>query len=94
MTSADVIVIGGGIHGCSTALHCRRRGLSVILLEKDHVGRRASGANAGGVRRLNRHPAEIPLAMASAELWQDIAGLVGDDCGYRRCSRSCKTPGS
>lgn len=87
MTSADVIVIGGGIHGCSTALHCRRRGLSVIVLEKDHVGRHASGVNAGGVRRLNRHPAEIPLAMASAELWQDIAGLVGDDCGYRQAGQ-------
>ncbi len=87
MTSADVadvVVIGGGIHGCSTALHCRLRGLSVIVLEKDHVGRHASGVNAGGVRRLNRHPAEIPLAMASAALWQDIDALVGDDCGYRQ----------
>lgn len=84
MTSADVIVVGGGIHGCSTALHCRRRGLSVVVLEKDHVGRHASGVNAGGVRRLNRHPAEIPLAMASAALWQDIEALVGDDCGYRQ----------
>lgn len=87
MTSADVIVIGGGIHGCSTALHCRRRGLSVIVLERDHVGRHASGVNAGGVRRLNRHPAEIPLAMASAELWQGIAGLVGEDCGYRQAGQ-------
>lgn len=83
-SSADVIVIGGGIHGCSTALHCRLRGLSVIVLEKDHVARHASGVNAGGVRRLNRHPAEIPLSMASAGLWHDIAGLVGDDCGYRQ----------
>jgi sarcosine oxidase subunit beta len=82
MRTADVIIIGGGIHGCSAALECRRRGLSVILLEKDHVARHASGVNAGGVRRLNRHPAEIPLAMASARLWREIEDLVGDDCGY------------
>ncbi len=84
MKTADVIVIGGGIHGCSTALECRRRGLSVILVEKDHVARHASGVNAGGVRRLNRHPDEIPLAMASAALWQRIEDLVDDDCGYRQ----------
>lgn len=83
MTTADVVIIGGGIHGCSAALYCRRRGLSVALVEKDRIGRHASGVNAGGVRRLNRHPAEIPLAMASMELWHNIRDLIGDDCGFR-----------
>lgn len=80
--SADVIVIGGGIHGCSTALHCALRGMSVILLEKDHAGRHASGVNAGGVRQLARHVAEIPLSNASMALWHRIGELVDDDCGF------------
>jgi sarcosine oxidase subunit beta len=80
--TADVIVIGGGIHGCSTALHCALRGLSVVLLEKDHAGRHASGVNAGGVRQLARHVAEIPLSNASMEIWHRIADLVDDDCGF------------
>jgi len=80
--SADVIVIGGGIHGCSTALHCALRGLSVILIEKDHAGRHASGVNAGGVRQLARHVAEIPLSNASMAIWHNIAELVDDDCGF------------
>lgn len=80
--SADVIVIGAGIHGCSTALHCALRGLSVILIEKDHAGRHASGVNAGGVRQLARHVAEIPLSNASMALWHDIENLVDDDCGF------------
>lgn len=80
--SADVIIIGGGIHGCSTALHCVLRGLSVILLEKDHAGRHASGVNAGGVRQLARHVAEIPLSNTSMALWHSIADLVDDDCGF------------
>ncbi len=80
--TADVIVIGGGIHGCSTALHCRLRGLGVILIEKDHAGRHASGVNAGGVRQLARHLAEIPLSVHSMDLWHNIAELVGDDCGF------------
>jgi sarcosine oxidase subunit beta len=77
-----VIVIGGGIHGCATALHCALRGLSVILLEKDHAGRHASGVNAGGVRQLARHVAEIPLSNASMALWHRIEELVDDDCGF------------
>ncbi|MFN9807088.1 MAG: NAD(P)/FAD-dependent oxidoreductase [Betaproteobacteria bacterium] len=79
---ADVIVIGGGIHGCSTALHLARLGLSALLLEKDHVGRHASGVNAGGVRRLGRHLAEVPLSVASMQIWHEIASLVDDDCGF------------
>jgi sarcosine oxidase subunit beta len=79
---ADLAVIGGGIHGCSTALHAARAGLEVVLVEKNWVGRHASGVNAGGVRRLNRHPAEIPLACASLAIWQQIGELVDDDCGF------------
>lgn len=80
--SADVIIVGGGIHGCSTALHCALRGMTVILLEKDHAGRHASGVNAGGVRQLARHVAEIPLSNASMTLWHRIGELVDDDCGF------------
>lgn len=80
---ADVVIIGAGLHGCSTALHLARRGVSAIVLEKDYAGRHASGVNAGGVRRLGRHLAEIPLSVASAEIWQEIEGLVDDDCGFK-----------
>jgi len=82
MNLADVIVIGGGLHGCSAALHLARAGVSVIVLEKDHVARHASGVNAGGVRRLGRHLAEVPLSVASLELWQRIDELVDDSCGF------------
>jgi sarcosine oxidase, subunit beta len=78
----DVIVIGAGIHGCSTALHCAMRGLKVLVIEKDHAGRHSSGVNAGGVRQLARHVAEIPLSVYSMELWHRIADLVDDDCGF------------
>jgi glycine/D-amino acid oxidase-like deaminating enzyme len=52
--TADVIVIGGGIHGCSTALHLALWGVKPLLIEKDYVGRHASGVNAGGTRLDNR----------------------------------------
>lgn len=78
----DVLVIGGGLHGCSAALHLAKRGARVTVLEKDYVGRHASGVNAGGVRRLGRDFAEVPLSVASLELWYGISDLVDDDCGF------------
>jgi sarcosine oxidase subunit beta len=80
--TADVIVIGGGIHGCSTALHLAMRGIRVTLLEKDYPGRHSSGVNAGGVRQLARHIAEVPISVFSMALWERIVELVDDDCGF------------
>jgi len=45
--TADVCVIGGGLAGCSTALHLAERGYSVVLLEANRVGWGASGRNGG-----------------------------------------------
>jgi sarcosine oxidase subunit beta len=83
MGSPDVLVVGGGLHGCSAALQLARRGARVTVVEKDHVGRHASGVNAGGVRRLARDPAEIPLALEAMAMWHRIGELVDEDCGFR-----------
>jgi len=45
--TADVCVIGGGIAGCSTALHLARHGYRVILLEDERIGTGASGRSGG-----------------------------------------------
>jgi sarcosine oxidase subunit beta len=83
MISGDVIIIGGGLQGLSTALHLARNGKSVVVLEKETAGRHASGVNAGGVRRLNRALPEIPLSLASQKLWHRMVSLVDHDCGFR-----------
>jgi gamma-glutamylputrescine oxidase len=46
-TSADVCVVGGGIAGCSAALHLAERGYKVVLLEGHRIGWGASGRNGG-----------------------------------------------
>jgi sarcosine oxidase subunit beta len=77
--SYDAIVIGGGLHGCCTALHLAKKGLSVLVIEKNTVGRHASGVNAGGVRRLVRDVAELPLSMAAMDRWFDLESLLGPE---------------
>lgn len=46
---ADVCVVGGGITGCSAALHLAERGYRVILLEAERIGWGASGRSGGQV---------------------------------------------
>ncbi|TPK60440.1 FAD-binding oxidoreductase [Mesorhizobium sp. B2-4-15] len=79
MMATDAIVIGGGIHGCCTALHLALRGLRTILLEKNTVGRHASGVNAGGIRQLMRHKAEVPLSIAAMDAWERLDDLLGPE---------------
>ncbi|QOR39444.1 FAD-binding oxidoreductase [Billgrantia diversa] len=45
----DVCIIGGGITGCSTALHLAQRGYSVTLLEAHEIGFGASGRSGGQI---------------------------------------------
>lgn len=42
--ATEVVVIGGGIMGASTALFLRQRGVNVVLLERDLCGSRPAGS--------------------------------------------------
>lgn len=81
-STAEVAIIGGGIQGCATAFFLAAQGVRTILVEKDYAGRHASGVNGGGVRSLGRHPAEVPLALASRRIWDELPALLGDDGGF------------
>lgn len=54
---ADVIIVGGGITGLSTALHLKKRGLTdVVVLERHFIGSGQSGRAAGVIRATVQHP--------------------------------------
>jgi len=79
---ADVIVVGGGLHGLSSALQLARRGAKVCLLEADWIGRHASSSTAAGVRTLNRDYRELEIALESMQMWHSMEQIVGDNCGF------------
>ncbi|MGP6085678.1 NAD(P)/FAD-dependent oxidoreductase [Antarctobacter jejuensis] len=70
--AADLVVIGGGVIGVSAALFAARRGLRVVLLEKGRVAAEQSSRNWGWIRVQGRDLAEIPIALESQQLWQDL----------------------
>ena len=82
---ADVVVIGAGIVGTSTALYLQDKGLSVVVCEKGRIGGEQSSRNWGWCRSMGRDVREIPLILESLRLWQDMERATGADLGYRTC---------
>ena len=81
---ADVVVIGGGIVGVSTALYLAEKGIAVTLCEKGEIGAEQSGRNWGWARVMGRDAREIPLSLASLRLWDDLDRLTGAATGFCR----------
>ncbi len=80
----DVLVLGGGIMGCSTALHLAEAGMSVAVLERRGLCSSASGVNAGTLALQNKRVSLIPYALRSLEMWASMAERSGIDVGYQR----------
>lgn len=81
----DVVIIGGGIVGVSTALELVERGKSVALCEKGQVGAEQSSRNWGWVRLSHRDQREMPLMVESVRLWKDMDRRTGHKTGYDQC---------
>jgi glycine/D-amino acid oxidase-like deaminating enzyme len=81
---ADVVVIGGGIIGTSTALELAERGVSVVLCEKGTIAAEQSSRNWGWVRKMGRDPRELPLIIESLRLWDGLNERVGTETGFRK----------
>lgn len=84
MNNADVIIIGGGIIGNSTAYYLAKKGHSVIVLEKsNYIGNGGSSRNGGGVRQSGRDERELPLAMYGVKnLWPTLSEELEMDVEY------------
>jgi glycine/D-amino acid oxidase-like deaminating enzyme len=94
--SADVAVLGGGIAGCSAALHLAKRGYKVALLEARRVGYGASGRAGGqtifgfavGQQRLEREVGRddarrlFDLSVEALDLTQSLIQEYAIDCDY------------
>lgn len=75
--SADVVIVGGGIVGCSTALWLAERGVKVVVLERGQVASEQSSRAWGFVRQQGRHEAEIPLAREANRIWHSLTQRLG-----------------
>jgi glycine/D-amino acid oxidase-like deaminating enzyme len=85
--TTDIIIIGGGVMGASTAYHLTTRGLkNIILLEKeDFFGLGATGRCAGGVRYQFATEINIRLSIESLPMLERFHDEIGQEVDYRKC---------
>ena len=75
----DVVVIGAGIMGCTTALHLAKSGMSTLIVDKGRICREASGVNAGTLTIHMTRAKLIPYAIKGWELWMNTNEWLGED---------------
>jgi sarcosine oxidase, subunit beta len=80
--TADIIILGAGVMGASIAFHlAQRKPGSIVVIDKDHVGRGGSGRSSALVRMHYSYPPEVQLALISLHMfenWQQVVGEPGD----------------
>lgn len=82
---AQVVIIGGGIHGCSVAYHLAKEGLTdVVLLERKQLTSGTTWHAAGLVGQLQGSHSTTAFAKYGIELLQEIEADTGQNPGYRR----------
>lgn len=80
--SFDVVVIGAGVHGASTAFHLAERGARTLILERSAAASGATGRSSGLVRMHYDLKAESALAWHSYDYFINWDARVGGECGF------------
>ena len=83
-SSAEVIVVGGGIVGCSVAYHLARRGIEVLLLERDRFTSGSTWHAAGLVGQLRTSANITRLLGYSVDLYDRLEAETGQATGWKR----------
>jgi sarcosine oxidase subunit beta len=82
--SYDAIVIGAGVIGASITYNLSRRGLKVLILERQSVAVGATGASSGLVRMHYDIEVDAALAWQSFHFFRNWRERIGGECGFHR----------
>ena len=77
---ADIVIVGGGVVGCSAAWHLRQDGFTgrILVVERDPTYQRASSYLAmGGIRQQFCTPVTVRMVQFSVELWKKFDTTLG-----------------
>lgn len=84
-SQAQVVIIGGGIHGCSVAYHLAREGCTdVVLLDRKQLTSGTTWHAAGLVGQLQGSHATTAFASYGVELLREIEAETGQNPGFRQ----------
>ena len=81
---ADVVIIGGGVNGCSLAYNLTKKGLKVVLVEKKYLSSGATGACGAGIRQQWSTRENASLAIESVKIFEGLTKELGEDIEFRQ----------
>ncbi|MCO8246321.1 MULTISPECIES: FAD-dependent oxidoreductase [unclassified Haladaptatus] len=79
-----IVVVGGGIVGCSSAHYLAQRGADVVLCERSNIGAGSTERSAGGIRAQFSTPVNVALSRASMRVWDRFEDEFDADISHRR----------
>src|SRR5207248_4019150 len=83
--TADVVIVGAGVVGCSIAYHlAERRAGRVIVLERGQIGTGTTSKGSGGVRLQFSTAINIQLSVQAVPFFEQIADRFGVDPEYQQ----------
>jgi sarcosine oxidase, subunit beta len=83
--AASIVIIGGGVVGCSIAYHLAGRGVrDVVVLERESVGSGTTSKAAGGIRAQFPTETEIRFSLEAIRVFERFEDEFGVDPGYKK----------
>ena len=83
--TCEAIVVGAGIVGAACADELARRGLQVVVVDRDMVGGGATAAGMGHIVVMDDSDAQFALTRYSQQLWQELKPELPEDVEYEQC---------
>lgn len=86
VNTADIVIVGAGVNGCSIAHHLARRGAGrIVVVERGHVASGPTGLSSGIVRQHYTNETLSAMARDSVRVFHRFADEVGGESGFVQC---------
>jgi sarcosine oxidase subunit beta len=82
MKDASVVIIGGGISGCGIAYYLAKKGVDVVVCEKNYLGSGATGSCGAGIRQQWSTKENAELAIKSVKIFENLSDELGIDIEF------------
>jgi len=83
LQTSDVVIIGGGVIGCSIAYHLAKRGIPTHVIEKDDIAMGTSGACDKAVLLQSKNPGiHLELALKSVKMFPELQKSLDTDIEF------------
>ena len=81
---SDVVIVGGGVNGCSLAYNLAKHDIDVIVVEKKYLSSGATGTCGAGIRQQWSTMENAQLAFKSVKIFEKLSKELGEDIEFRQ----------